>query len=99
MTGVPAIAEPGRQYALYASHSYIRNVPNGPGFYEAVPGDYQETITLKSVPAGNYRAEWFRPSDLSPLLAATLQHPGGDLSLPTPRYAIDIALRLKLLSR
>jgi hypothetical protein len=97
-----AMAEPGRQYALYVSHSYIGiatarigSAGGGPGCYRAVPGTYQETITLKEVPAKSYAVEWITPVDGAVVERKTITHPGGDLVLSTPTYSVDLALRMK----
>lgn len=93
------IAEPGKQYALYLSHSFIANVPNGPGYYTTLPGNCENSFQLKGVPAGRYRVDWVRPEDNSPVRSTVVVHPGGDLSLTTPPYSIDLALRIKAASR
>jgi hypothetical protein len=90
-----AMAEPGRQYALYVSHSYIEEVPKQPGYYKVVPGNYREEITLKALPGNTYVAEWIDPSNGSVIASENIKHPGGDLLLKTPSYTIDVALRMK----
>jgi hypothetical protein len=97
------MAEPGRQYALYVSHSYIGiatarigSAGGGPGCYRAVPGDYRDTITLQDVPAGEYTVEWINPSDGALRIRTTIRHAGGPLALDTPRYTVDVALRMKV---
>jgi len=86
-----AMAEPGKQYAMYINHSFRKGA-----YYTAVPGSYQETITLKDIPAGKYTVEWVAPRSGEIAGSNDLIHKGGDLSLRTPLYAIDIALRMKL---
>lgn len=97
-----AMAEPGRQYALYLSHSYIATATarigsagGGPGYYKAVPGSYRDAVTLQSVPAGTYSVEWIEPATGRVQEARTVTHAGGDLPLPTPVYVVDLALRMK----
>ena len=97
-----AMAEPGRQYALYVSHSYIGSAQarvgsagGGPGCYRAVPGTYRETITLQDIPASTYVIEWIDPATGKTIESRQLQHAGGHLTLTTPSYSIDLALRMK----
>jgi len=95
-----AIAEKGKQYALYMSHSYVtfaRMGGGGPGFYKVVPGAYTETVTLKDIPANTYTVEWVNPSDGAVVRGETVRHLGGDFLLQTPGYTIDIAMRMKAL--
>jgi hypothetical protein len=100
-----AMAEPGRQYALYVSHSYVGSATariggagGGPGCYRAVPGTYRETITLNEVPRGVYAIEWIEPAAGRVVSSRTLDHPGGQCTIETPAYSVDIALRMKLSS-
>lgn len=94
-----AIAEPGKQYALYISRSRVRTVPHGPGYYEVAPGAWQDSLALNNVPAGRYQVDWVNPADLAVVRSATLEHPGGSLRLPGPKYAIDLVLRIKAAGR
>lgn len=101
-----AMAQPGRQYALYVSHSYVstataRTGPagGGPGCYKVLPGNYREEITLKDVPANSYRVEWINPESGAVIHSARIMHPGGNLTLKTPDYKIDIALRMKAINK
>ena len=84
------ISEPGRRYALYLHHSGERKR----GSYEAVPGSYRETLDLK-LPPGNYRAEWVDPARGAVVSAETLAQQGERRLLQTPRYTVDIALRIQ----
>ena len=96
VSGVPAgahcrgISEPGKQYALYLHHS----TGGEGGAYTVTPGDYVETLVL-DLPAGNYRADWIDPATGSIIKSESVAHQGGHRSFTTPRYAIDIALRIK----
>ena len=63
--------------------------------FMTTPGTYRDTITLKSVPAGNYALEWIDPSTGTVKLAETKSHAGGDFPIATPPYTIDIALRIR----
>ncbi len=97
-----AMAEPGRQYALYVSHSYIGNAlarvgaaGGGPGCYRVVPGSYRETIVFKDVPAGTYTVEWIEPATGRIVGQRRAAHAGGSMELITPTYTVDLALRMK----
>ncbi len=85
-----ALSEPGKQYALYIHHSSEKVG----GSYAVVPGDYQEDIVIK-LPVGQYRAEWIEPETGSILGTEQLNHTGGNRTLKTPAYKIDIALCIK----
>ena len=89
------ISEPGRQYAFYIHHS--RN-PKGNDSqflcYEVQPGSYQEDLDLRLAP-GQYRAEWVSPASGTVLETTMLAHKGGVRRLRTPRYEVDVALRIK----
>jgi hypothetical protein len=91
-----AIAQKGKQYALYLSRSCVHNSYKWyNGYYAACPGSYKDTIKLK-VPAGSYRVEWINPSDGKILQSSVQGHnKGGSLRLRTPPYKMDIALRMK----
>ena len=96
VSGLPAgvffrgISEAGRQYALYHHHSKLK-----PYVYQAVPGNYEERLTL-DLPAGTYQADWVEPSTGTVLSTETFTHAGGSHSALTPRHALDVALRIKL---
>lgn len=87
-TFVRGICEPGQQYALYLHHSKNLNVK-----YVAVPGDYIDELVL-DIPAGTYRATWIDPAAGEPVGSIDFSHPGGSLRISTPRYTVDIALRI-----
>ncbi len=46
------------------------------------------------LPAGAWRVEWVSPADGRVTSGPTLEHKGGALVLETPRFAVDLALRL-----
>jgi hypothetical protein len=87
-----ALAEPGKQYALYLFHG--TNDGKWGAHFVAKPGTYQDTITLLSIPAGDYNLEWVEPATGAVVTKDTIKHPGGNLILSTPPYSLDIALRL-----
>lgn len=85
------ISEPGHQYALYQHHSKIEDRNH---YYIVTPGSYQETWIL-NLPSGTYKTDWVDPATGSVLSSETLSHNGGNRKFNTPRYAVDIALRIK----
>jgi hypothetical protein len=86
-----AIAEDGQQYAFYIHHSTTLHM----GAYKIIPGSYQQRITFNAVKPGSYTVEWIDPPTGEAILVQNITHPGGDLTLETPVYTIDIALRMK----
>jgi len=99
VAGVPpgafasALAEPGRQYALYLFHA--RDDGEWGAHFVATPGTYRDTLTLKAVPAGRYRLEWVDPVSGAVRASEAVRWGGGDLAVTTPPYAIDVALRMR----
>ena len=85
-----AISEPGRQYALYLHHSE----GGSGGSYVATPGSYSENLVL-DLPAGTYKVDWVDPATGSLIHSENVTHPGGDRTIATPTYTLDIALRIK----
>ena len=59
-----------------------------------MPGDYREELVVK-FPAGRYHAEWIDPETGSVLSSEELIPEGGNRTLKTPAYRIDIALKIK----
>jgi len=85
-----ALNEQGKQYALYIHHSSEK-----PGAaYTVVPGQYREELVVR-LPPGRYRAEWIEPETGATLGSEELAHEGGNRTLKTPAYKVDIALRIK----
>jgi hypothetical protein len=85
-----ALSEPGKQYALYLHHS----AEKFGGSYTVVPGDYREEWVVK-LPLGTYLVEWVDPETGSTLNREVTTHQGGNRTLRTPAYKIDIALKVK----
>jgi hypothetical protein len=87
-----ALAEKGKQYALYLFHGSHDGewgasfVPN--------PGHYRDTLTLSDFPAGIYTIQWLDPASGTIQTSDNLTFDGGDLSVITPLYTLDIALRI-----
>jgi hypothetical protein len=84
------LCEPGKQYALYIHHSIRIDEVR----YLVQPGQYQEKLVLV-IPEGHYRAEWIDPTSGCVLRTDDILHVGGNCTLKTPEYAIDMALRIK----
>ena len=88
---VSAIAEPGRQYALYLHHArYGVNRQ----YYDVVPGHYSHRLAFPTLPPGQYLIEWILPATGAVLRYETFDHPGGPWAVTTPDHALDIAGRL-----
>ena len=52
-------------------------------------------MTLRAVPRGVYRLEWIAPATGAVMGAETIDWAGGDLSVTTPAYTLDLALRMR----
>jgi hypothetical protein len=102
-TGVPSgavmsgIAERGKQYAFYL----FRATDDGKwgAHFVATRGTYRDTVTLKAVPAGTYTLEWIAPASGAVMGTSSVTWAGGDLTVTTPSYSIDVALRMRSRSR
>jgi len=97
VSGVPpgafcrGISEPGKQYALYLHHSVVMGRGHG---YRATRGNYSANLAL-DLPKGTYKADWIDPATGSVVGSTTLEHKGGERTLSSPTYSVDIALRMK----
>ncbi len=97
-TGVPAdafasaIAEQGKQYALYMFHG--ANDGKWGAHFVARTGSYCDSITLRAIPPAIYRLEWVDPATGKVTGEDKITWPGGDLTLKSPVYAVDVALRM-----
>lgn len=88
-----ALADPGRQYALYLHRSSDRRT----GSYEATPGDYQENLSV-ALPKAAYRVEWVEPATGRVLDSSRIETEGGPKKLASPRFEVDLALRIRRLA-
>jgi len=86
-----SISQPGEQYAVYQHHSKIEDRNH---YYIVTTGTYEEDLEL-NLPAGTYTADWVDPATGSTLRTDSLTHKGGPHKFRTPRYTVDIALRIK----
>ena len=88
-----ALAEPGRQYAVYLFHA--REEEEWGAHFVPSPGAYQDGFTLRAVPAGGYALDWVDPASGRVLASEAIEWKGGDLAVKTPAYALDVALRMR----
>jgi hypothetical protein len=88
-----ALAEPGKQYALYLFHAHEEQ--EWGAHFVPTPGRYRDTVTLQAVPPGPYRLEWLAPATGGVKSAETVDWAGGDLKVTTPAYTLDVALRMR----
>jgi hypothetical protein len=92
--GVPAgaiarcISELGRQYAFYLHHSVLRTSK-----YVVRPGLYRDSPAF-DLPPGRYTAEWIDPASGRVVSQESFRHHGGRITLDTPPFVVDVALRL-----
>lgn len=93
-----AIAETGKKYALYLFHGSRREVkwPQGATVdrFNVNPGSFQDSVSIE-IPAGTFKIEWINPSTGQLIDSYSKTWKGGNLILQTPRYDLDIALRMK----
>ena len=66
--------------------------------YIVAPGSYEENYIF-NIPPGNYTAQWIDPASGIVKKTGKFNHKGGNLTLKTPIYTIDIALKLKSSAR
>lgn len=90
---VRGISQPGNQYALYIHHSTLSKGVE----YIVQSGSYQDNLAL-NIAAGNYGFDWVDPATGKIVCTGTFLHGGGNRTFTTPRYSVDIALRIKKLS-
>jgi hypothetical protein len=86
-----AMAENGKQYAFYIFHGWLKNRH----FWVGTPGNYEDEITLNTVPAGTYRLEWIDPATGAVKHTETRTHVGAKFVVKTPAYSMDLALRMR----
>jgi hypothetical protein len=82
------LSEQARQYAFYIHHSVLRGEK-----YVVRPGTYQDSIVF-DLPPAHYEAEWLDPQNGTVVAKEWFRHFGGKVTLPTPFYSVDIALKL-----
>jgi len=93
-----AIAEPGKQYALYLFHGSRKWEDWSQGStasrFNVNANWFTDRVTLKA-PPGIYGVEWVNPSSNAVIASTLLDSKVGEMVLETPRYFVDIALRMK----
>ena len=92
-----AISKPGELYVFYIHHSdygcwYWEPMEMG-SCYNVIPGDYQENLVFNFEP-GTYNAEWINPATGAVIASENFTHNGGNRIIETPKYVVDIALRI-----
>jgi len=87
------LSENGRQYAFYVFHG---GSPDRVPFRVGTPGNYEDEITLNTVPAGTYRLEWIDPATGIVKHTETRTHVGAKFVMKTPAYSMDLALRMRV---
>ena len=96
-----AIAESGKQYALYLFHGDRKwsEWPQGATSdrFNVNLGWFRDTVNI-DLPRGEYRVEWINPSSGSLIDSSNQSWTGGNLILLTPRYYTDIALKINSLT-
>jgi hypothetical protein len=87
-----AIAEEGKQYAVYIFHGTYEG--EWGAHFMPEPGNYRDTLIFNSIPAGAYSVEWIDPTSGTVKSSENLKWAGGNLRLITPLYSIDLVLRI-----
>jgi hypothetical protein len=82
------LCEPGRQYAFYIHHSFLRSA-----MYVVHPGSHQDNLVF-DLPPAHYEVEWVNPELGTVVAREEFRHYGGKVTLPTPPYSIDLASRI-----
>ena len=91
-----AVATPPSQYGVYLSRLVEETGADGKGtgkFADPHAGDGNQL--LLHLPAGNYKAEWIDPKTGETKTEELTVPDAGEVSIGTPGYTEDIALRLR----
>ena len=93
-----SISEPGKSYALYLHHSvygcwFWEPMQMG-SCYKVIPGKYREDLRLR-IDKGRYGVEWIDPANGRIISSEKIIHEGGLITLTTPVYSTDIAVRIQ----
>jgi hypothetical protein len=75
------------------------NFPWGSKSPFPAPAHAGEATLEIELPAGRHRAEWFDTTRGENLAGEDFAHPGGARKLVSPKFAEDIALSVKTVSR
>ena len=94
---VRGIAEPGKQYALYMFHGTRKwdDWPQGANSsrFNVDLNWFADTLSLY-VPPGTYEIKWINPATGELIDSGSRECAGDELTLRTPRYYTDIALKM-----
>jgi hypothetical protein len=88
---VRVLGEDGRAYAAYIHRSAA---PAWKAADRLHRGEFSDRFSIE-VPAGSYGAEWLDPASGRVLRTDPHTHGEGALSLTTPVFQTDVALRLR----
>ncbi len=87
------ISDDGKQYAIYLFHA-SPDKEWGCSFV-IQPGVYSETLTLNNIPDGAYSLKWIDPVTGFVKNSERLNIKGGNVKLISPRYSLDIVLKIE----
>ncbi len=90
-----ALAEPGKAYAVYLHVPFPRN-PKDP---EKIRRQSVQADVVLELSPGKYRAEWVDTKTGRVAAAEEFEHGGKDRTLTSPRFVVDVALRVVATSR
>jgi hypothetical protein len=92
-----AIAETGKQYAVYLFHGSRKwdDWSQGPtsSRFNVDLNWFTDSLSINVAP-GTYKIEWINPTSGALIDARSQECKGGDCILQTPRYHLDIVLRM-----
>jgi hypothetical protein len=91
-TSSSGISDRSKQYAIYLFHA-SPDKEWGCSFIPE-PGNYSDTLSINSVPAGIYIVEWIDPASGIVKQSEDLSWKGGELNIKSPVYFLDIALKI-----
>ncbi len=83
-----ALAEPGKAFAVYLHLSLPKELNA-----EQLSQPVEKSVRLR-LPAGTYQADWINTQTGAVDKSQTFQHQGGDKELASPKFSIDVALRV-----
>jgi hypothetical protein len=85
-----AMVKQGEAYAIYVHVP----LPGKPDNIKQLESARQHARLTLELPAGDYSLEWIRPTDGQIAGKDICRHTGGELTLETPEFAVDLALRV-----
>jgi hypothetical protein len=94
------IAEPGKQYALYVFHGTRKwdSWSQGPtaSRFNVDVNWFADTVSI-DLPRSPYSIQWINPAAGEVIASRREEFNGGELILETPRYYVDIVLKINRL--